>query len=69
MHDIKAWEERHFVIIKLNMFDVSDREQCGATEAETLTHSLSKASVLWLHIKDINFVYVLSGVPLTLAAR
>lgn len=52
----------------LCLTDVPDREQCGATEAETLTHSLSKASVPWVRIKDINFVSVLSGAPLTLAA-
>lgn len=50
------------------MFDMSEEEQHGATETETLVRSLSKASEPWLCIRDINHVSVLSGMPLTLAA-
>lgn len=42
----------------LYLTDMSDKERCGASEAGTLMHLLSKVSLPWLSIKDINFVSV-----------
>lgn len=56
-HNGGLWEGKHLDYRNkyLYLTDMSDKERRGASEAGTLVHLLSKVSLPWLSIKDINF--------------